>query len=140
MARPADTFVATFIGSPVMNLLPGHVVREVDRSWFRSQDIALDLGDVASDLQGSQVKAGIRPEDLKVTQDPAVQWKARVDMRSNVGAHSYLHVRTGKMDLTIRVAKGTPYRSGDIIGVDLDVSKIHVFHGDRRVQWSRYSE
>jgi multiple sugar transport system ATP-binding protein len=138
--RPADTFVATFIGSPVMNLLPGHVIREADRYWFRSQDIALELGGVAPDLQGSRVEAGIRPEDLMVTQDPAVHWKARVDMRSDVGAHSYLHVRTGKTDLTIRVAKGTPYRPGDIIGVDLDVSKVHLFQGDRRVQWSRYSD
>jgi hypothetical protein len=61
--RPATQFVATFIGSPAMNLMPGRVAAAgvVETSGGR---IAFDpvLFDV---VDGQQVEVGIRPEDLQ---------------------------------------------------------------------------
>ena len=138
--RPADTFVATFIGSPVMNLIPGEVVRKGETCWFRSKDISLDLGDRVPDLEGRRVELGVRPEDLAVSRSEDAHVKARVEMHSNVGAHGYLHVQVGKTDLTIRVPKGASQRPGDAIGVAWDSSKVHVFQGGRRVQWTHNTE
>lgn len=138
--RPADTFVATFIGSPVMNLVQGELVREGERSWFRSKDMSLDLGDAAPNLRGRRVELGIRPEDLAVSQSETAQMKARVEMHSNVGAHGYLYVRMGETDLTIRVPKGVSPRPGDTIGVQCDLSKVHVFQEGLRVQWAQNPE
>jgi multiple sugar transport system ATP-binding protein len=60
-ARPADTFVATFVGSPKMNLLDG----AVDGGTFRvPSGLTLDLGPVA---RSGPVTLGVRPDDLLVT-------------------------------------------------------------------------
>ncbi|MCK4487074.1 MAG: glycerol-3-phosphate ABC transporter ATP-binding protein, partial [Desulfobacterales bacterium] len=43
-ARPVDTFVATFIGSPEMNLYQGRLVRKDGRTHFQGPGFSLDLG------------------------------------------------------------------------------------------------
>jgi len=67
--RPQNEFVAQFIGSPAMNLLPGEVVGTGDQTTIK-----LDAGGVAvsavptrSSEEGLKVNVGLRPEDLVET-------------------------------------------------------------------------
>jgi sn-glycerol 3-phosphate transport system ATP-binding protein len=79
--RPATTFVATFIGSPSMNLLKS----------TESSTIALSPG---GGLIGADTTIGVRPEDLHLADgasDAAFSAKARVQAVELVGAESYVY-------------------------------------------------
>jgi ABC-type sugar transport system ATPase subunit len=131
--RPADTFVATFIGSPAMNLLKGKLIRAKERLIFQSADFSLDPGDVPSRLEGAAVEVGIRPEDIGIAHGSENVFGAKVDMISNVGAEKYLHGRLGATSLTVRASKEDPFKSGETIPLFFHPSKLHVFHKGRRI-------
>jgi len=71
--RPRNTFVAQFIGSPAMNMLPGKIVETGEITT-----ISLPSGKQMSvpipsngNLRGADVAVGVRPEDLTITEDSA---------------------------------------------------------------------
>ncbi len=64
--RPVNLFVAGFIGSPAMNLIPGRMVREGEAVSVEAEDgTRLPLAADAAGEHGRAVIYGIRPEDLK---------------------------------------------------------------------------
>ena len=65
--RPADTFVATFVGSPAMNLFKGKLTQSKGRLTFFNENFTMNGVDVPSNLGETDVEIGIRPEDIKVT-------------------------------------------------------------------------
>jgi multiple sugar transport system ATP-binding protein len=89
--RPADTFVASFIGSPAMNLFKGNLVRAKKQLIFQSTDFSLNLQDIPSSFKQSTVEVGIRPEDIEVVRSPENAFRAEVDMISNVGSEKYIY-------------------------------------------------
>ncbi|MBP1204399.1 multiple sugar transport system ATP-binding protein [Duganella sp. 1411] len=88
---PANLFVATFLGSPGMNLFRGRLERQGARTLFRNDHLAIDV----SDYQFGQPPAGardcvlgVRPEDIDIG-DPggAGAARARVSLVEAMGAH-----------------------------------------------------
>jgi ABC-type sugar transport system ATPase subunit len=134
--HPADTFVATFIGSPMMNLFEGRLVREKGQRLFRSEGLSLDPGEIGPDLEGEVLEVGVRPEDVRVGREGDQGIRAHVELVSNVGSHQYVHCRLGKSGLTVRISKDTRLDPGDIIPLVILPAKLHIFHGGRRVEQS----
>jgi multiple sugar transport system ATP-binding protein len=62
--QPANRFVATFIGSPSMNLISGEVVSERGEVLFRTRSGTLPLADKFKGLMGGRVELGVRPENF----------------------------------------------------------------------------
>jgi len=93
--RPANLFVAGFIGSPKMNFINGEVAR----------------------TEGAHA-LGVRPEHLRL-EGAAARWRGTVRHLEYLGADSYLFVRTEAAgELTVRVAGGEAgARVGDTVGV-----------------------
>jgi multiple sugar transport system ATP-binding protein len=100
--RPANLFVAGFIGSPAMNMLEAELERENGAHALRfgesritvSDDVLEKRGGLRA-FQGRKVLVGIRPEDLE---DAAVAGSAEgrtiaaeVDIREDMGSEVYLH-------------------------------------------------
>jgi ABC-type sugar transport system ATPase subunit len=125
--RPADVFVAGFIGSPPMNLLPGEVVAS------GSGDLpvaAVPGGTVAVGAfdPGQKVTIGIRPEQLVV--DPGGTIEATVSLVESLGHERHLACRLADGSLVIVrqagtepvTAVGTPVRLSLATG-----SHVHVF-------------
>lgn len=83
--KPATTFVATFIGSPSMNLLPVGPAIDGGHGWTLAEGLSLP----------SHIKSfGIRPEDLEISTDgPSKGFSADVvvDAVELIGAESYIH-------------------------------------------------
>ncbi len=134
--RPADTFVATFIGSPRMNLFRGELTQKEGRLTFQTEDFLLNPGDVPSELLGASVEVGIRPEDITIAQNAGNAGDllmARVDMISNVGAEKFLHTMAGNTGITVRSEKNASFQTGDTIPLIIDPANLHIFHKGRRV-------
>jgi multiple sugar transport system ATP-binding protein len=94
--RPANIFVAGFIGSPAMNMLEGQVDRGPDGVVVNLGDTRLQLGDqrLASHV-GRTVVVGIRPEDLEDTAiangEAGGRLRGRVELREALGAEVLVH-------------------------------------------------
>jgi sn-glycerol 3-phosphate transport system ATP-binding protein len=131
--RPANTFVAGFMGSPPMNLLPA-VLQGGDLRVAGSA-----LARVAS--PDRPVTLGVRPEDLHVAgPETTAAIAARVDLCEPLGSHVLLHVLVdadpGSPDgvpptpVIVQVPPGTVFDSGTRIGLTVSPGKIHLFHAE----------
>jgi multiple sugar transport system ATP-binding protein len=128
--RPANRFVAEFIGSPKMNLLPvsagegGRVL--VGEGFRREVPPGFEVG------PGAQVLAGARPGDttiLDVGEDGAV-CRGEVVMVEPLGAEAYLTVATPTGDVTVRQEGHGSAAVGDRVGIGLDPARLHLFDAD----------
>jgi len=101
-SRPASTFVASFIGSPPMNLL--HSVPGLEPEKI----------------------LGIRPEHLDLT--PGVGWQVLVQTTELLGAERLIHARMGQENLTLRLdAAVTAPRPGESVQITARPDKLHFF-------------
>jgi multiple sugar transport system ATP-binding protein len=116
--RPANLFVAGFIGSPPMNLIHGTIEPREGGLWFREKvpapggnPLLLRLEKEQAEKLGSwldkPVVFGIRPEDLEDREvaaraEPGRTFRAVVDISEPMGAETYLHVSTGAHRLVVR--------------------------------------
>jgi multiple sugar transport system ATP-binding protein len=119
--RPANLFVAGFIGSPAMNLLPARVV-----------DGALEIDgarvELASRPEGlpPQVVVGIRPEDLK--EDPAGPLDVLVSLAEPLGAEVIAHFElAGANGYTARLEPQTRARPGERLRLAPNPKKLYLF-------------
>jgi len=128
--RPANLFVAGFIGSPRMNFLNGRVTSVDDRGV----KVALDGGGVieapvaAGDArEGAPVKLGVRPEHIRLAESGEA--KLAVTITEQLGGESYLHgaLPSGET-LSVRLAGQTRVNRGDSVGLALaDPDLRHLF-------------
>jgi sn-glycerol 3-phosphate transport system ATP-binding protein len=121
--RPATQFVATFIGSPAMNLMPGSVTAAsvVETSGGR---IAFDpvLFDV---VDGQQVEVGIRPEDLQFAPPGDGRLSFAKAFVEELGATRLIHGTSGSASLVVAVA--TAAHDGPSESLAADAGLVHLF-------------
>ncbi|CAN5787064.1 sn-glycerol-3-phosphate import ATP-binding protein UgpC [soil metagenome] len=125
-AKPASTFVASFIGSPPMNLMHG----QADGSRFITGGASLVLP-VAAPRSGDVV-LGLRPEHAMLNRNGAAGWPFQVDLVEMLGAerlvHGRLHGSVNGALFTVRVdATLTPPASGDMLSVTMAPGQLHWF-------------
>jgi multiple sugar transport system ATP-binding protein len=107
--KPANRFVAQFIGTPQMNI--------VERAEIpASADV------------GSAAFVGIRPEDLRLTAPGRGQIVAEIELVEALGAETliYLHTPRGAQ-IVLRQAERTTLSAGDRVGVDVALDHLHHF-------------
>ncbi len=134
--EPANEFVATFIGSPAMNIVPGRIVRDAasgGAARFVDGAFEVALPNAHADLP-ERVTLGVRPEDLRVVRETGAAGVpmivATVDVVEPLGSEMFLHVRAGERALVARVDADHSARVGDRIALSLDPRKLHFFDPD----------
>ncbi|EPX87728.1 carbohydrate ABC transporter ATP-binding protein, CUT1 family [Rubellimicrobium thermophilum DSM 16684] len=124
--RPANRFVAGFIGSPAMNFLPGEIAPDGRHVRLALPgDPVLALGSRRLDA-GRQVTVGLRPEHLVPAEDGSGQMTLSVALVEQTGSASMLVTATDPA-LTVAVARRLDLRPGDPIRLSVDPSCIHLF-------------
>src|SRR5918994_330768 len=131
-ARPANLFVAGFIGTPQMNLIEATVDRvssEQARLRTGSQEIALPLPDADLRLaRGAEVTIGIRPRAFELASEPeARSLTATVDIIEPMGAETLLHLVADGRDLRAVVDRRVKPAIGAQVHVRLRPSQMHIF-------------
>jgi multiple sugar transport system ATP-binding protein len=105
--KPTNLFVATFLGSPAMNVLRGRLVRDdgLGLVFDDGQRIPLGQLDVPDRWLGMQIDLGIRPEDLQLAGDPSEpSFMAEVEVVEPVGNEVFVNLRHGPRLLVARLA------------------------------------
>jgi sn-glycerol 3-phosphate transport system ATP-binding protein len=120
---PATRFVATFIGSPAMNLLPGRVAGPgvVEAGGGRLAFVA-DAFDAAV---GREVEVGIRPEDLHFGSGASGEMAFTSDFIEELGATRLFHGTARGAPLVVSVAAAAAEAAGASLVTDREA--IHLF-------------
>ncbi len=120
--RPATLFVAGFIGSPPMNLLPGRA----DGSRFELGGDVLALP--AAPPRGGELVLGLRPEHAELERGGGSGWPMQVETVEMLGAERLVHGRIGGAMVTVRI-EGTrvPPAAGERVSVRAPGGQLHWF-------------
>jgi multiple sugar transport system ATP-binding protein len=126
--RPANVFVAGFIGSPAMNLLPGVVRKEGGVPVVMVDGASLPLPDRPGLNEGRKVVFGIRPEHLELTETGGIP--AQVVVVEPTGSETHVVLRIGERDLTAVFRERHAFTPGQQVHLTPQPGLIHVFDGD----------
>jgi multiple sugar transport system ATP-binding protein len=132
--RPANLFVAGFIGSPPMNFLAGTVQAAAGGVIFSADSggiafpLAGELGTRARAHAGRPVTFGLRPEHItEVPADGPAHLTLEVDLVETMGAETMLHLRAGDRILIARIRPTDRVVRGQQIPLALDLAHAHLF-------------
>ncbi|MDQ7733072.1 sn-glycerol-3-phosphate ABC transporter ATP-binding protein UgpC [Halomonas sp. SpR1] len=130
--HPANLFVASFIGSPGMNLIHGQVG---DDGQFQVQGGGqLPLGDIDISNSAGDAVYGIRPEDMTLA-DQGVP--VEVITVEPTGAEIHVVAKLGDQHITIVFRERHQVKPGDTIHLAINVNKNHLFDAasGERIAW-----
>ena len=120
--KPASSFVASFIGSPPMNLLTGHADGTRFTTGNGAQAVTLALP-AAAPRAGALV-LGLRPEHAEIHADG--RWPMTVDTVEMLGAERLVHGRIGDGLFTVRIdAMLAPPAVGETIAIAAPPDRLH---------------
>ena len=134
--HPRTLFVATFIGSPAMNLVEGSPRFGAAAQFVADDDDAFVLPLTSAQTEriaGAAVErlvAGVRPEDVRIVTSAdasGVSIPAVVDAAEPLGNEVLLYLKAGAQDLTARADARRLPRPGDRLHVTIEPSRVHYF-------------
>jgi multiple sugar transport system ATP-binding protein len=130
--RPANLFVAGFIGSPAMNFLSGHIVQELGLPVFKGLGgLSIPLKRAPADIEDLPVVLGIRPEHFTVADDGI---PVEVIVVEPTGSETLLAVRANNQVITCVFRDRVLPKPGETIRIRPDPDLIHVFDEGTRLR------
>lgn len=131
-AKPFNLFVASFVGSPQINLIDGRLASE-GGLYFRSEPFAIEVppGAGVAGHAGEDVTLGIRPESLLLGEGPI---KGEIELVEHIGSESIIYVRAGGgARLAAREKADFGGKAGETISLDVDAHGLHFFYQGKRI-------
>ncbi|WP_440981660.1 ABC transporter ATP-binding protein [Shinella sumterensis] len=133
--RPENLFVATFMGSPAMNILPA----QVNEAGIAVAGVVALPGklDVAV---GTEISYGIRPDDIVIGGEGAVP--VEVQVVEPTGAETHVTAKLAGVEITIVSKERLTFKPGEMLGVSLASPRSHVFEtaSGKRIRLQRDAE
>ena len=127
--RPANLFVAEFIGSPKMNVLPCGA----DGGGVRVDGQGGAGGRLPAPKGAAPAKLGIRSEDVRLCEPAEAHCRGLVEMVEYLGADVFAYVECGASGVvSVRVSPDTAVAVGDRVGLRFAPEKVHFFDADGR--------
>ncbi|CEP66560.1 ABC transporter-like [Moorella glycerini] len=125
--KPANTFVATSVGDPPMNIIEGELLRNEEgklavRTNFFTAPLRSFIQDVAA--KDKRLLVGVRPHDVKLTR----QGKLKVCEKEPLDSENILIVfQCGSVSFTVKTSSNVKVSLGDMMGLEVNSDKIHLF-------------
>lgn len=128
--RPGNLFVAQFIGSPAMNVLPAKVDKTgktTEITVAGGNKVSVPIATPAS-AQGAEISFGVRPEDMRVAKGSPL-FEGVIDYIEQLGEVQLVYVDIGRKDqpLTVKLPGNAQIKRGDKLKLDADGSDLHIF-------------
>ncbi|MFN3317811.1 ABC transporter ATP-binding protein [Rhizobium sp. TH135] len=132
--RPANLFVARFIGSPAMNIMPVTVIGTGDATRIKLKDgseVTVDVATSASD-QGKAASFGVRPEDLAIATGDEFLFEGVVDIVEALGEVTLLYVNgpVEEEPVVVKLPGIVDVKKGQTLRFSADKTKLHLFDAD----------
>ena len=134
--NPASVFVATFVGSPAMNILP---VKRVAHSTPLQRVVLGDGTEIetatpANLVAGAgELRVGIRPESVRLSPAGAGSVRAKIEFVEFLGDKTHAHLILANGDRLVALGEATfAGREDDVVGVGFERTALHLFGDDGR--------
>jgi multiple sugar transport system ATP-binding protein len=135
--HPANQFVATFIGSPAMNIFVHSHVARADgalRISVGEQYLTLSgkVADAISGFENREITVGLRPEDFVSRTDhvPGQTLQGTIDVVEHLGNEQLLYVKVANSVVLARVDPSLRARAGDPVTLGVNPEHMHAFDPD----------
>ena len=132
--RPANLFVAEFIGSPSMNFLPVDLVAPLKlTSRYFSVDLPAAWTKSLQNIRAKSLILGIRPQHLYIDAPAESNIQVEVDLVETLGNETYVFAHlTAQPDrsITVSLPPDKPVAVGDRLWLAININKIHLFTVD----------
>ena len=134
--RPANLFVAGFIGSPAMNFFPGQLTSDAGEMWVQTSGLKLKLPDSmrskVGSLSGREIIFGVRPEHIHSKAevrdaDPSRIAKVNVSVVEPLGSEVFAYLSTDGHEFIARIDAAAQPRPGETLETVFDTEHLHVF-------------
>ena len=134
--RPANLFVAGFIGSPAMNFFPGQLTSDAGEMWVQTSGLKLKLPDSmrskVGSLSGREIIFGVRPEHIHSKAevrdaDPSRIAKVNVSVVEPLGSEVFAYLSTNGHEFIARIDAAAQPRPGETLETVFDTEHLHVF-------------
>ena len=128
--RPANQFVAGFIGSPKMNFI------EVSATPVDSTSVKVDLPaghvciPVTKRVTSRTLTLGVRPEHLRIVDKRDAALIGEVNLAERLGSETFVYVKTVMGTMMVKVDGAATCARGELIGLAFDDEALHLFAGD----------
>ncbi len=132
---PATKFVATFIGSPSMNMISSIVENDQGKKVMKNEDgisvpVPLSKQDIVK--EGQKISFGFRAEDivpLKFGNKPSQSWdyKSRVNLSEPLGTETLIFTNFGKIEIVSRMFTPELVKAGDDLDFALNLDRTYLF-------------
>ncbi len=131
--RPANLFVAGFVGQPQMNFIEGRAGG--DGKFHSEAGLEFDLSAAGAGRAVAEgpLTAGIRAEDLREAAGSAPSFTGTVDFVEDLGSDRFVHARRGGHKLVARLAAQHSCALGAGLALAVDPARIHLFQDGRRI-------
>ncbi|QLF69398.1 ABC transporter ATP-binding protein [Peteryoungia desertarenae] len=129
--RPANLFVARFIGSPAMNIMPATITETGNATRIKLKDgseVAVDI-QTASSEQGKAASFGVRPEDLSITTDDHFLFEGTISIVEALGEVTMLYV-DGPVEeepIVVKLPGIVDIKKGEKVRFVADRTQLHLF-------------
>ncbi len=131
--KPANQFVATFVGTPAMNLIKGTLETQGDRRIFhvgtQSLVLPIAIAHTASNLLGNNLTIGIRPEDIFLHNypDSGAVMNATVQVIEPMGHENIVYLDLEGQPLTVRTDNSWNAHVGETVKMAINLTRLHAF-------------
>jgi multiple sugar transport system ATP-binding protein len=134
-ARPANVFVAGFIGSPSMNFFDARLAQVDGALQVIGGGLQIDLPSEivlrSGGYAGRPVILGIRPEDIhdgsRIAPNGSPPAQANVDVVEHMGSENFVHLTSGESSFVARVDRTVDPRPGEMLPIVVDAHRIQLF-------------
>ncbi|WP_027998803.1 ABC transporter ATP-binding protein [Sinorhizobium arboris] len=129
--RPANQFVAGFLGSPAMNFIPG-TLRSAGGPRLEMLDgTSIALSRMPANADGRKVVFGIRPEDITIGGKGA---PAKLIVVEPTGSETLLQIGFAGQELTCLLRERSDYQPGQDVSVSMAGTTVHFFDADTGIR------
>ncbi len=132
--RPANKFVAGFIGSPAMNFLTAMQDQPDGVGSLSVSGGTVAIGRSVNTPPSERITLGVRPEHVAIVSSEAADLIAKVEIVEELGAESlvYFQAAGSNQQVTMRTSSGVQPKPGDQVSLRFDRERIHLFGSDGR--------
>lgn len=129
--RPANRFVAGFIGSPPMNFLEGRLTEEKSKFFVQGDGFCAPLSREAAARIGKttsmDVELGVRPSSFREMATDLAPFDLTVSVSEYLGAISVLATRCGTTPVLVEAPSHKVFKSGDRVNFGVSHEDILIF-------------
>ena len=125
--RPADLFVAGFVGNFPMNFIAGEAAARDGKAFFRSGDFEIEIPSATKLKPGDKITLAIRPEHIDLSESPTAGLTGVIEDIEELGSEQIITVSVSGKTLLARQTKKLELKQQKSVGLKIPAAMLHIF-------------